>query len=178
MKSVLILFLLLISASVCLSQEQQIRFTDGSELLISENNINSSSMKQTGRLIKKEVVATITGFGKAREFTPVGKLLNGTEENKFDNISAKERKSFLNNLDKITTEFEFKQSGGKFHSNGLSSIDNNRFIIDLYSVLGEKPESCKVCEVKLKLILIELKIENEIYYTPVIISIERLRKGN
>lgn len=178
MKSILILFFLIISASVCLSQVKQIKFTDGSELLLSENNMSLSSMKPTGRLIKKEVAATITGFGKAREFTPLGRLLNKTtKEGKPIRISAKERKSFLNKLNKITTEYEFKQNGGKFYSNGLSSIDNSEIIRDLYPILSKEPERCRVCEVKLKLIMIEMKIENEIYYTPVIISIERLRTG-
>lgn len=176
MKTILILFLLSIGASVCLSQEKRIEFTDGSELLLIKNNKHLNSMKLTGRLFKKEVAATITGLGKAREFTPLGRLSNkATETNKSDKITAKERKSFFGKLDKITTEYEFKQSGSEFYSNGLSAIDDSRIIRDLYPFLSKEPENCKVCEVKLKLIIIEMKIENEIYYTPVIVSIERVK---
>jgi hypothetical protein len=162
MKWIIILFFS--SFTTGFSQENRIKFTDNSEITIEADFYrNVSLIKLTKKLIRKELIATFTGVGKAPHLSAIGKLLNKKENNKSGKITAREANRFFNKLEKITTAYDFRQAGNKFYINGLNSINY------------EKLRDCSACEVKVRLIIMEIKVGDEIYYSPIIESIVRLK---
>ena len=127
--------------------EQLLKFADGQERAIVNNvSANIASIKIT----EKEFDATLTSFGKANPLA--GELL--------DKLKVKNKKIY-NQAKKITTSFNLTQPGGKFYIRGFNSIDLLKF----------RNSSIKV---KCRILLIEIRSEENVTYLPIIVEIRKL----
>jgi hypothetical protein len=138
---------LLFHAVIYGQNQQLLKFTDGQEQAIVNNvSANIASIKIT----EEEFDATLTSFGKANPLA--GELL--------DKLKVKNKKIY-NQAKKITTSFNLTQDGRKFYIRGFNSIDLLQF----------RNGNIKV---KCRILLIEIRSEENVSYLPIIVEIRKL----
>ena len=139
--------LLLFHALIYGQNEQPLKFEDGQERAV----VNNVSAKIASiKIAEKEFDATLTSFGKANALA--GELL--------DKLKVKNKRNY-NQAKKITTSFNLTQDGRKFYIRGFNSIDLLQF----------RNGNIKV---KCRILLIEIRSEENVSYLPIIVEIRKL----